>query len=302
MRNGSTAGKESKKRASALGRLSGKKEKQGKGGSRFVDSSDEEDGGHPFFSSRFADSSDEEEAAAPAPTGGFAKSMRPSRGANSAAAAALGVTPSQQRSDSPDLPDSDDDIVQPKCNTLTNGSNGRAAGNLQRSRSGRGSLAPTAIPGQLDVDGVGERPTHKRRGSFMSSILRRKKPDTNRIGRDVGESAARRDTRLERSTDHLQVIRSNSGGHQKLHKRDISWPLPDQNVEEPRPPTNGEPQRPATSAGPGTTAAKPGFLKRRSTSNQVVPGAPGSLPPPELSEVHKGKKFGKLRKMFGLSD
>lgn len=293
----------------------GKKEKKGKGGSRFAESSDEEDGGGRFFSSRFADSSDEEGASAPAPkAGGMAsKSLRPNRGANSAAAAALGRPP--VRSESPDLPDSDDDIVQPKRNTLVNGTGGRPTGQLQRNRSGRGSFTGSAPPGVLGTEGVGERPGHQRRGSFMSNILRRKKDNNGKITRDTSESAARRATHLQRSQEELNVIRSNSG--RVLHKREPSWPLPDTQ------PSNGQtsaaPQRPSTSAGPSSSAAKVGFLKRRSISHQ---GAMSGLPQQQQQQEQqpdspatatsmadstagpggKKKKFGALRKMFRIGD
>ena len=297
------------KQKQKTGFFGGKKEKKGKGGSRFAESSDEEDGGGRFFSSRFAESSDEEESAPPPRAGGMAsKSMRPNRpnkGANSAAAAALGRPP--VRSDSPDLPDSDDDLVQPKRNnTVTNGIGGRPTGHLQRNRSGRGSLTGPASPGAIGTEGVGERPSQQRRGSFMSGILRRKKDNSGKITRDTSESAARRDTHLQRSQEELNVIRSNSG--RVLHKRETSWPLPDTQ------PTNrgtSVPPRPATSSGP-SPAAKAGFLKRRSISHQgMVSGMPqqmqaqpdspattGSMP----DGIAKKKKFGTLRKMFGLNN
>lgn len=297
--------KQSKQGKSSL--FGGKKEKKGKGGSRFAESSDEEDAGGRFFSSRFAESSDEEETSAPAPASGrmASKSMRPSKGANSAAAAALGRPP--VRSDSPDLPDSDDDIVQPKRNTIS-ATIGRPAGQLQRSRSGRGSLSGPS-PGVLDTEGVGGRPSHQRRGSFMSNILRRKKDNTGKITRDTTESAARRDTHLQRSQDELNVIRSNSG--RVLHKREPSWPLPD---PQPSQGTTSTPQRPATSSGP-PPAAKANFLKRRSTSHQgMVSGIPQQQPqqqpspqPDTASSINDGpggkkKKFGTLRKMFRLNN
>merc|ERR1712227_1076608 len=104
--------------------------------------------------------------------------------------------------------------------------------------------------------------SQQRRGSFMSGILRRKKDNSGKITRDTSESAARRDTHLQRSQEELNVIRSNSG--RVLHKRETSWPLPDTQ------PTNrgtSVPPRPATSSGP-SPAAKAGFLKRRSISHQ----------------------------------
>jgi hypothetical protein len=158
---------------------------------------------------------------------------------------------------------------------------------------------------------VGERPTHQRRGSFISSILHRKKDNTNKIYREFGESAARRDTRLERSTEQLSVIRrSNSGGPRQLYK-EPSWPLPDEDDDDydddgqqahaPGRTADAPLQRPATSAGPGVTpASKRGFLKRRSTSQQVA--APPIPPPSDPGDLPKKKKFGSLRRVFGLKD
>ena len=306
-----------KSRFSTFGRSSGKKAKKGLGGSRFADSSDEESGRPTLFSTRFGDSSDEDESLPPPSRNGglAAKTMRSSKGPAPAAAGSLRLG-RQVRSDSPDLPDSDDELPQATPDRATNG---HARPVLQRSRSGRGSLN-SGSPAVLSTAGVGERPTHQRRGSFMSSILRRKKDSGGKISRDVGESVARRDTRLERSTDELAVIRSNSSGHPRLQKRGPSWPLPDETGDNshvvPELPSPGvEPQRPATSSGPNATAPR-GFLKRRSLSAQQVPPVP-ALPqsqiadlPPERSQVTdvppdatlKKKKFGTLRKIFGLND
>ena len=313
LRTEQNQGKRPSKLTSAFGRSPGKKDKE-RNGSRFTDSSDEEDGGRPIFNSRFADSSDEDDALMQAPKrGGFPKTMRASsNGANSAAAAALGVQPARTRAQSPDVPFSDGELVQRNRSIMSNGTSSRAGGTLQRNRSGRGTLISPAGPGHLATDGIGERPAHQRRGSFISSILHRKKDNTNKIYREFGESAARRDTRLERSTEQLSVIRrSNSGGPRQLHKKEPSWPLPDeddddyndgsQQVEAPGRTANAPLQRPATSAGPGVTpASKPGFLKRRSASHQVA--APPAPPPSDPGDFHKKKKFGALRRVFGLKD
>ncbi|CAG9995776.1 unnamed protein product [Clonostachys byssicola] len=295
------------KRFSSIGRSSGKKAKQGKLGSRFADSSDEEDARPSIFRSRFADSSDEDDRPLSShKQRGFAKTMRTSQGASSAAAAALGVPPAQPRADSPDLPDSDDEIVQPKRGSSVTG-NGRPP--VQRNRSGRGELASNA--GLIGTDGLGDRPSHTRKNSFMSSILRRKKSPGNKITREINESAARRDTRLERSTEELAMIRSNSGSRLPTQKRGPSWPLPDGGEEgpqsEPKAAAEAPIPRPATSSGAGPSASSRGFLKRRSLSHQEVPpyvppyaGQEQEETPSEV--MGKKKKFGTLRKMFGLND
>lgn len=305
MRLANSQPKESKTKLSAFG-------KKNKGGSRFADSSDEEESGvgSRFASRRTRDySSDEEDVASPPPQRGLSfKSMRSTNGAKSAAAAASAFPSKPARAPSPDLPDSDDEIVQPKRHTI-GAVNGRPAGTLQRSRSGRGSFPPPASPGYIAADGLGQRPAHQRRGSFMSNILRRKKDSSNMITRDVSESAARRDTRLERNREELNIVRNDSG---RLQKNQPSWPLPDDNA-------TVEPQRPSTSAGPAPGGLKMGFLKRRSVSHQGVAGsnaAAGASHPaavassPVVSEATttafpeegRKKKFGKLRKMFGLHD
>lgn len=309
-----------KSRFSTFGRSSGKKAKKGlSGGSRFADSSDEDDGRPALFSTRFADSSDEDSALpSPSRNGGLsAKTMRSSQGPAPAAAGSLRVG-RQVRSDSPDLPDSDDEAPAARPDGFANG---HARPELQRSRSGRGSLNAVS-PAVLSTQGVGERPAHQRRGSFMSSILRRKKDTGGKISRDIGESAARRDTRLERSTEELAVIRSNSGGHPRLQKRGPSWPLADEAGDSSRAAPASpitEPQRPATSSGGPSATSPRGFLKRRSLSAQQVPPVPPipAIPksqvvdmPPERSQMTdvppdatlKKKKFGTLRKIFGLND
>ncbi|KAG9255459.1 uncharacterized protein F5Z01DRAFT_705898 [Emericellopsis atlantica] len=282
MRLANSQPKESKMKLSPFG-------KKNKGGSRFAESSDEEESGvgSRFASRRTRDySSDEEDVARPPPQRGLSfKSMRSTNGAKSAAAAASGFPSKPARAPSPDLPDSDDEIVQPKRHTTIGAVNGRQTGTLQRSRSGRGSFPPPASPGYIAADGLGQRPAHQRRGSFMSNILRRKKDSSSMITRDVSESAARRDTRLERSQEELNIIRHDSG---RLQKTQPSWPLPDGNV-------TAAPQRPSTSAGPSPGGLKMGFLKRRSVSHQ---GATTTAFP----EEGRKKKFGKLRKMFGLND
>ena len=145
----------------------------------------------------------------------------------------------------------------------------------------------------------------------MSSILRRKK-DGGKISREVSESAARRDTKLERSTEQLTLMRSNSSRH-RLQQRTTSgggaaaatasWPLRDGQ--------DADPQRPSTATGaPPVRPAKTGFLKRRSTSQGVETNPAGVVVPAVNGEEDsivtgtsgKKKKFGTLRRMFGIHD
>ncbi|POR35825.1 Uncharacterized protein TPAR_03975 [Tolypocladium paradoxum] len=243
------SGSRPRPRMSPFKRSSGsKKGKKATGGSRFADSSDEDEGGPSFFSSRFADSSDEGDVPRPQPKGkGMSKSLRGTNKSSSmAAASAMGDTPAARNVASPDVPDSEVDMVQPDRGALPNGQRST----LRRSRSGRGTLMP--LPAATEGEEAPRR-SGSRRGSFMS-ILRRKKDTPGKIARDVGESAARRDTRLERTPEELAMIRSNS-----LQERGPGWPLADEDAED---------------------------------------ASPVPEPPPQ----HKKKKFGALRKMFGIHD
>jgi hypothetical protein len=129
----------------------------------------------------------------------------------------------------------------------------------------------------------------------MSSILRRKKDPSSKILRDVSESAARRDTGLERSTEQLAVMRSNSGG--RLQKKGPNWPFPDDaDVSDRRPATAGA----ASITSPGAIAAsRPALLQRRTMSSQAGGlGFDGTAE--STTGTPKKKKFGALRKMFGI--
>ncbi|QPH18661.1 hypothetical protein C2857_003737 [Epichloe festucae Fl1] len=267
--------------------LGGKKSKKG---SRFADSSDEEDDGPSLFRSRFADSSDDEEPAPLPKSRGLPKSLRNGNEPTSS-------TPSRMVA-SPELPGDDGGLTQPKRGSLPDGQS-----SIRRSRSGRGTLEP--LP-QNDMP----RPAASRRGSLMS-ILRRKKDTSDKISKDVGESVARKDTVLERSPEELAQLRSNS-----FHKRGPSWPLPDEGGPDTANSRPSEPSRPSTAGGVAPSKMS-SFLRRRSTSqgmvglghaevdvNEAVPPIPaefaqtGSQQPQQT----KKKKFGALRKMFGIHD
>lgn len=332
LRGESSDASSSRMRVSGFGR----KGKKTRGGSRFDDSSDEDEA-RPAFGSRFVDSSEDEGTPTPRPKQKRVPRTMRNQASSNAAAAAMGatVTPSHvEDEDSPDLPDSDDEPERPLPAVTSNGTTSmspRTASTLKRSGSGReslGALPPVQTAGDVTTS---PRPNHKRRGSFMSSILRRKKDPSDKISRNLGESASRRDTRLERSTEELAVIRSNSGSHAhntRLQKRSgANWPLQDghhTHEEEDRFDDGSqntyvvdEERRPSTAGGPGPSPTSPtiktGFLKRRSTSHSAI-GATHNAPPapvdgqsqgvPEGSEIGtpRKKKFGALRKMFRLDD
>ncbi|KAJ4386363.1 hypothetical protein N0V93_009258 [Gnomoniopsis smithogilvyi] len=285
---------------------SGKGGKKGTRKSRFGDdSSDEDEGLSRRFTSRFEDSSDEDLAPAePLPTLST-KTMRSGR----------------RGPPSPPLPEeeelSDDEApIAAAAEEKTPGVTS-ADSTLRRSRSGRGLEAGP-----------------RKRNSFMSSVLRRnKKHDgVGKITRpDMVESAARRDTNLERSADELMVLRSNSGqSSPKLQKRvaptsnatsQQDWPL---SLDQQRThetvgsddkdvfydAADGREAAPvASSRSPSVlghsksqpSIPRPAFLMRRtiSTNGTINTDGVGS----QGGEVtRKKKKFGALRKMLRLDE
>ncbi|KAH7316533.1 hypothetical protein B0I35DRAFT_354332 [Stachybotrys elegans] len=311
LRSTSTDSAANRIRMPSFGRSSGKKAKKKAEGSRFADSSDEEGGPSSNFRSRFADSSDEEDIPVQQP----AKSMRP-RSSGSAAAAAMSTLPVQKEEvESPDLPDSDDETQLPKRNeAFTNGNfRDKPVSGLHRSGSGRGNLAAGTGTLALGTQVTGNsRPKSTRRGSFMSTVLRRKTNDAGKISRNLSESAARRDTKLERSTEELTVIRSNSNGNNRLQRRAPSWPLPDETLA-PNGAQNGhnlkinnDIPRPSTANAAAPSAKRSGFLRRRSTSQGVVSFPINAAVSINEAQSEAGtprkKRFGTLRKMFKLHD
>lgn len=287
--------------------------------SRFADSSDEEDDGRPAFRSRFIDSSDDE---APAPSGagggfsrGTMRANQPVRGIPRPAGVEDG--------DSSDLPDSDDETIPSPAVKRQNGSTAlgfsqaAALGTdaLRRSGSGRG------VPGTLSLGTLSAASPRRSRGGNLMSILRRKKDPASKVRKADVESAARRDTPLERSKSDLQAVKRNDSynstksGKPKLQKRNptASWPLP--------PP---EPETHELDAGdyrPVTADAAGGVVSRELSNGvnpvkdeAVIETAPElgprrvtaeSLPTDlSLNGISKGrkKKFSMLRKIFRLDE
>ncbi|KAI9163307.1 hypothetical protein HJFPF1_04913 [Paramyrothecium foliicola] len=323
LRAESTENNASRVRIPTFSKATGKKAKSKLDGSRFDDSSDEE-GGTAVFNSRFADSSDEDDAPKPVAKGqGLPKTLR-NKPSSSAAAAAMNV-PAVQRQDtnSPDLPDSDDEeFVQPKTRTTNGVANGKPNTTIQRSGSGRGHMVAANHTAVSEVQAETPiRPTQSRRGSFMSTILRRKKGPAGKISKGHIESAARRDTPLERSTEELSMLRTGSNGKPRLQRRGPSWPFPEEAGQ-----SNAATAaalssniRPSTAGGPTGSSPKTNYLRRRSASYNgpaaaaaaaaaTPTSAPAAAPvleedgPVEAAEPHKKKKFGTLRKMFRLHD
>lgn len=212
--------------------------------------------------------------------------------------------------DSPDLPDSDDQMMpsplQSPQSRMTNGGfagrpglsrpNSGAIGTytLGRTRSGRGGIATSFNPPEVS--------TKDRRGSFMNILRRNKKADQGgKIQRpELMESAARRDTKLERDAGQLKEIRGEASSSPKLHKRG-AVSRSDSGGLVPRPTsagnllgqsaTTGEMERPTLV---DRRSVSLGFQKKVESYDDKGSVAGSSMP--------KKKKFGALRRMFKLDD
>ncbi|KAK3693963.1 hypothetical protein B0T22DRAFT_533112 [Podospora appendiculata] len=344
--------------------------------SRFGDSSDEDNAGiSTGFRSRFEDSSDDE-AVTPMPLPAMNKrTMRTSgsasapprhiRNQDSIASTAL----AEELEESEEFPDANGNSKQNTAATRTVAPyqpRDQASLELRRSRSGRGELpgsqtSPAALGVTTAISSTGaleQRPSSASKRSSFMSVLRRKKHGSvdGKISRPgVSESAARRDTKLERSADQLRGIRTASvaGGS------DAGTLAEDMNEEEkfhPQAPRSPKLQKKiATAAAAGSVhspsvfeektaspAATPGLdrtdekefgmprrnqtsgnLGTRTMSANNVPPRPGFLQSRTMSAglasldgrspvsiagttgttaTGKKKKFGALRRMFGLND
>ncbi|PKS09419.1 hypothetical protein jhhlp_004034 [Lomentospora prolificans] len=218
---------------------------------------------------------------------------------------------------SEELSDSTDEASQPKQQpALRSAANGNylavadaTNGTPRRSRSGRGSIA-TSHNGSANGAPTKNEAHHRHRHGLMA-VLRRKKTDqAARINRpERMDSAARRDTKLERSTSELEALRSytttprqqsNSLGTRSLREgqgfgsRPATAPAfdPDEDSDPPSTPLEGE--EPPIALG---VSASPGYLRKK-------PPAMRGLDEDAATplEPRKKKKFMALRRMFGISD
>ena len=292
--------------------------------SRFGGSSDDEDY-RPPPSSRFADSSDEDEPAELTPVRGIPRRT--------------------DEGDSTDLEDSSVENVpaspkakvngtKPAVNTKPEGA-ALATGSL-RAASGDGPT--TAMGSGLQAKKAAEKENKKR--SFFGVLGSRKKhDDPTRVRKSDAESAARRDTPLERSKAERKLsagpdntnervlaptsptappvpptTRPNLGSRSstaasspktpKLQRRntpkqtttanDISWPLPQGAGGIQSAPDS----RPQTSNGPG---ASEGTGRPNVGRVQSEIGPPRTAPL-VVGKAEKKKRFGVLRRAFGLHD
>ncbi|KAL0937596.1 uncharacterized protein CTRU02_207327 [Colletotrichum truncatum] len=309
LRSDSSDGSARRMRLPSFGKSSSKKT-VGKSGnkSRFGDSSDEDDAGPSTFRSRFANSSDEEEAPASPPVHSMSKSMRTP---SSAAAAAMKVPPPRYEEKgevSPDLPDSSDEEAAPAQQQKrmsprkVSSASGRLVKSqsdshgLQRSGSGRGALMDSATTPSMGTQ-VMSRPAQERRGSFLSVLRRKKDNSVGKISRPThGESAARMDTKLERSADEISALRSNNMSSVLQNQPAKNWPLAGETVDDEKRPMTAGNSKPMDES-------RPVYTQRRSTNQGLA-----SYRPAELDETQvegpgkKKKKFGTLRRMFKLDD
>lgn len=287
--------------------------KRSKRSSRFGDSSDEDEGGATGFRSRFDDSSDDESVRPSSSYQARPLSMGTLRPSTAGGKDFRKSTPVPEvDEESPELPDSEDEMPSPfqspraRPNVNRAGlprSNSEALGTttLTRSRSGRGGFNTS-----VSMPAV----SHKERRSSLMGILRlgKRADPASKIQRSsLTESAARRDTRLERSSEQLKDIRGDNISSPRLQKRasvkrNESWPLGE--------PFDGSMKR-SNSVGDllGESIAadaveRPTLNNRRSTSQGLVAGydnEQGDVTVDGLGNKKK-KKFGALRRMFGLDD
>lgn len=287
--------------------------KRSKKTSRFGDSDNEDDVRDSNFQSRFDDSSDEDDARPSSSSHARPLSKGTLRASTGTAGFRKSTPVPEADEDSPELPDSDDEMPSPlrtPRNPSTTGSatmvrsNSGALGTatLTRSRSGRGGFDTSAtIPASPHKD---------RRGSFMSILKRNKRAEqAGKIQRpEMMESAARRDTKLERSSEQLRGIRDDHPASPKLQKRASvmrtdSWPLAEA--------SEGDGMKRTNSAGNlldlnSTMGAiqRPPLDDRRSMSLGLPMTYDNELDHVAVDGIgqKKKKKFGALRRMFGLDN
>ena len=253
--------------------------------SRFGESSDEEGGPAPY-NSRFADSSDEDELPK------LPSNLTPVRG----------IPKRIDEGDSTDLEDSSEEAlpeavptkIAPLKPSKAEGA-ALASGSLRRTGSGHDLSKSTELGNGFHVSRTAEKEKKKR--SFFGNLGRRK--DESKVTRLDVESAARRETPLERNKEERVVIPGSPAAQSprapKLQRRNTpkryqsdSWPLPQS------PATTHTDSRPNTSDGASPIAnGRPALGTRRSTVDEH-----GRV----LGKSGKKKRFPMLRKAFGLHD
>ncbi|KAI1779159.1 hypothetical protein F4818DRAFT_241002 [Hypoxylon cercidicola] len=279
-----------------------------------LDDSDDEDGEVPNFNSRFDDSSDEDNARPNSSSQARPLSKGTLRASTTGTAAFRKSTPVPEvDEDSPDLPDSDDELPSP----LQTPRNRSAAGGATMDRSNSGALGTATLTrsrsgrGGFNTSVMTPATSSKDRRSSLMSILKRNKraEQAGKIQRsEIIESAARRDTKLERSSEQLRGIRGDHPASPKLQKRvsvkrSDSWPLAEA--------SEGDGMKRPSSAGNllsqnSTMGAipRPTLNDRRSVSLGLPAAYDHEHDNVAVDGIahRKKKKFGMLRRMFGLDN
>ncbi|KAI9832026.1 MAG: hypothetical protein M1819_004570 [Sarea resinae] len=265
--------------------------------SRFGGGSSDEEPSRAQFSSRFADSSDDEDSVAPMKV---PSNLTPVRGIPRKA---------NDDGESTDLSDSsaDESAVSPRAvaaRAVDAPVIGRARAD---SREGSALAAGSLRQGISDQDirdaSFASPGREKKKKSIFGALGRRK--DTSKVAKADMESAARRDTPLERSMAEIHAGKTTSANNSprppKLQRRitpqginpsqgvvpDL-WPL------SPGSTVDGD-DRPSTADGLPATS-RPELGVRRSTLTTTIEGAPVS------GRTGKKKKFPMLRRVFGIHD
>ncbi|KAI1261598.1 hypothetical protein F5Y18DRAFT_194984 [Xylariaceae sp. FL1019] len=280
----------------------------GRQSSRLDNSSDEDEKPALGFRSRFNDSSDEEDHRPTSSKENKALARGSLRQSAPASNTRRPAAMPDLEEDSSELPDSDDNkeneniMPSPLQSPQSRFTTGRptaatrtSSGAIGTSSLARSALGPGGITPSYTDPGLGK--PRERKGSFLG-MLRRNKNDAGKIKRsELSESAARRDTKLERDPKDL---RSDVAMSPKLQKRN---PFEANGA---RPSSAGNAFRRSNTS---NTIERPNMSGRRSVSlGQQSPLAGGDaldnvIPEtPNNSGGQKKKKFGALRRMFKLDE
>ena len=259
------------------------------GSSRFDDSSDEE-GGPKTFSSRFVDSSDEED---PAP---LPSDLTPVRG----------IPKRLDEGDSTDLEDSSVETSprlprSPKTPKTLEGA-ALASGSLRHNGLDVDSPKNTDMGTGLQAKKAAEKEKEKKRRTFLSPFGSKRREESTMRKTEVASAPAPAAPLESRKAERIMDIDSpqQSPRSPKLQRRNTpkrltadAWPLPQ------NPATATANVRPKTSDGTTTAKSRPDIGFRRTT----MEGQPALVTNgTAIGKGGKKKRFGMLRKAFGLHD
>ncbi|KAK5990980.1 hypothetical protein PT974_09255 [Cladobotryum mycophilum] len=293
MRQGSSNSRSPHVRMTSLGQPSIKNSIKSKGGSRFTDSSDEDDDHPSLFRSRFVDSSDEE-----GPTTSKTKGRSLPKPFLSKATS----TVTAQLSPETALTDNK------KGTSLRAASssgiyNTSITSSLKQNQPNNGeAISSTNAPPHANHETEPSRRSASHRGSFISK-LRRKGDPKSKTSQAFSQPTTLNDAWLGNNASQRATTQSNGVANQRT-----SWPLPDHSDADGDdsdtlhhdPPLDKH--RPSTTGGPevGTTLKSSFFSGQHNLQGLTSLSPIASESAPDLP--HKKKKFGVLRKMFRLQD